>query len=38
MVKADSVEELLEKIRNVDWDKIRAANEPEEGRKFDFSI
>lgn len=37
-VQADSVEELLEKIRKVDWDNIRAANDPEEGRKFDFSI
>ncbi len=37
-VQADSVEELLEKIRAVDWDTIRTGNQPEAGRKFDFSI
>ncbi len=37
-VQADSVEELLDKIQKVDWDSIRAGNEPDEGRKFDFSI
>lgn len=37
-VQADSMEELLEKIRTVDWNRIKAGNEPETGRKFDFSI
>lgn len=38
MVQADSMEELLEKIRKVDWNAIRTGQEPGEGRKFDFSI
>lgn len=37
-VQADSMEELLEKIQAVDWDSIKTGNEPETGRKFDFSI
>ncbi len=37
-VQADSMEELLEKIQTVDWNRIKAGNEPETGRKFDFSI
>lgn len=37
-VQADSMEELLEKIRNVDWNIIQTGNESEVGRKFDFSI
>lgn len=38
IVQADSMEELLEKIREVDWNAIQTGNEPEAGRKFDFSI
>lgn len=34
-VKAGSVEELLEKIKNVDWDKVR---EETTGSRFDYSI
>ncbi len=37
-VHADSMEELLEKIREVDWNTFQTGNEPEVGRKFDFSI
>lgn len=37
-VQEDSMEELLEKIREVDWNTVQAGNEPEVGRKFDFSI
>lgn len=33
-IKADSIEELLEKIRQVDWTKIDA--EPEKGSRVDF--
>lgn len=33
-IKADSIEELLEKIRQVDWTKINA--EPEKGSRVDF--
>lgn len=34
-VKAGSVEELLEKIKNVDWDKVR---EETTGSRFDYSV
>lgn len=34
-VKANSVEELLDKIRNVDWDKVK---EETTGSHFDYSI
>lgn len=37
-VKADSVEELLEKIRSVEWDKIEAVKENLTGNRFDFSV
>lgn len=37
-VQADSMEELLKKIQKVDWNTIQTGNEPEVGRKFDFSI
>ena len=37
-VQADSMEELLEKIQKVDWNTIKAGNDPDTGRKFDFSI
>lgn len=38
IVRARSQEELIKKIREVDWKTIRTENEPEAGRKFDFSI
>ena len=37
-VEADSVEELIEKIRNVDWSKIKEEGIFTSGSKFDFSI
>ena len=37
-VEADSVEELIKKIKNVDWDKIREEGTVTSGSKFDFSI
>lgn len=37
-VQADTVEELLEKIKNVDWDQIKSEEKPVTGGKFDFSI
>lgn len=37
-VQADSMEELLEKIRAVDWDSVKSEKMPERGGKFDFSI
>lgn len=37
-VQADSVEELIEKINAVDWNKVKAEEKPEEGGRFDFSI
>lgn len=37
-VKADSVEELMEKIRNVDWSKVPQEEIPDRGARFDFSI
>lgn len=37
-VQADSMEELLDKIREVDWNTIQTENGPEAGRKFDLSI
>lgn len=37
-VYADSTEELLEKIQNVDWDKIKNEQPIPEGKRFDFSI
>ena len=38
IVKADTVEELLEKIKNVDWNQIKAEEKQVTGGKFDFSI
>lgn len=38
IVQADSMEELLKKIRETDWSKIRPENEIQAGGKFDFSI
>ncbi len=37
-VSADSVEELMEKIRNVDWDQIKPEQVPTSGSHFDYSI
>ncbi|MCM1065550.1 MAG: DUF6033 family protein [Eubacterium sp.] len=37
-VQADSMEELLEKIRRVDWNTVKTGNEPGTGRRFDISI
>lgn len=37
-VQANSLEELLEKIRGVDWDSIKAENRPQSGGRFDFTI
>lgn len=37
-VQADSMEELLEKIAEVDWNTVKTEKVPENGGKFDFSI
>jgi predicted Zn-dependent peptidase len=37
-VQADSIEELVEKIKSADWDAIKVENKLESGGKFDFSI
>lgn len=37
-VHADSMEELMEKIRGVDWDSVKAENRPQSGGRFDFTI
>lgn len=37
-VQADSMEELLEKIRGVDWDSVKVENRPQSGGRFDFTI
>ena len=37
-VYADSVSELVDRIKNVDWDRLSAEEEKESGRRFDFSI
>lgn len=37
-VQADSIEELIEKINAVDWNKVKAEEKPEEGGRFDFSV
>lgn len=37
-VQADSIEELLEKIRNVNWDEIPEENAAPMGRRFDLNI
>ena len=37
-VYASSIEELLEKIKAVDWSQIKAEDKPEAGSKFDFSV
>ncbi len=37
-VQADTIEELIEKINAVDWNKVKAEEKPEEGGRFDFSV
>lgn len=37
-VYADSVEELLEQIKSVDWNKVKAEDPRQTGGRFDFSI
>ncbi|MDE7342222.1 MAG: hypothetical protein K2N80_16965 [Lachnospiraceae bacterium] len=37
-VQADSVEELIEKIKGVDWDQIKSEEKAMTGGRFDFSI
>ncbi len=37
-VKADSLEELLEKIKNVDWDKIQEEETETVGSRFDLNV
>lgn len=37
-VRADSMEELLEKIRGVDWDSVKEEYKPQSGGRFDFTI
>lgn len=37
-VHADSAEELLKKIKQVDWSKIKEEKAAESGRKFDYSV
>lgn len=38
MVKANSMEELVSKIKEVDWDAVASVEKPVTGGKFDFSI
>lgn len=38
VVQADSIEELLEKMDAVDWDKVKGKQASENGRRFDYSI
>lgn len=37
-VWADSLEELIEKIKAVDWENVKAEKTPENGSRFDYSI
>lgn len=37
-VQADSVEELLDKIKGVDWDQVKSEEKAMTGGRFDFSI
>ena len=37
-VKANSLEELLEQIKNVDWNSVAAKAPAREGSRFDFSV
>ena len=38
VIQAGSMAELLEKIRGVDWDSVKAENRPQSGGRFDFTI
>ena len=38
VIQAGSMEELLEKIRSVDWGSVKAENRPQSGGRFDFTI
>lgn len=37
-VEADSAQELLEKIKAVDWEQVKAEEKPVTGGRFDFTI
>lgn len=37
-VQANSMEELIEKMKAVDWNTVKAEKMSENGRKFDFSV
>lgn len=37
-VQAGSIEELLEKIKSVDWDQIKSEEKATSGSRFDFSV
>lgn len=37
-VEANSIEELLKKIRGINWDDVKAEKIPQSGGKYDFSI
>lgn len=37
-VEANSIEELLKKIRGIDWNTVKAEKVPEQGGRYDFSI
>lgn len=37
-VQADSVEELLKKIKSVDWNKIKSEDAKESGSRIDYSV
>ena len=37
-VWADSLEELIEKIKAVDWENVKAEKTPENGSRFDYSF
>ncbi|MGN0325973.1 MAG: DUF6033 family protein [Lachnospiraceae bacterium] len=37
-VWADSLEKLIEKIKAVDWENVKAEKTPENGSRFDYSI
>lgn len=37
-VQANSIEELLKKIRGIDWNAVKAEKVPESGSRYDFSI
>ena len=38
VIQAGSMEELLEKIRGVDWDSVKEEYKPQSGGRFDFTI